>query len=123
MKRYYTIDSIEGSKTFDYKFKDYEKGPYMCDRSRFIPVSELAKSVRNESIGAADLGRYDFPDGRDDGRDVPIARRRPELAEMSVEVRRQQKEVAGKIEDAKRMAEFKRLAVQGAKANETTSKE
>lgn len=107
MKRYYTIDSIEGSKTFDYKFKEYEKGPYMCDRSRFIPVSELAKSVRNESIGAADLGRYDFPDGRDDGRVVPIARRRPELAEMSVEVRRQQKEVSDKIETAKRVAKIK----------------
>lgn len=120
MKRYYTIDSIEGSKIFDYKFKEYEKGPYVCDRSRFIPVSELAKSVRSESIGAADLGRYDFPDGRDDGRDVPIARRRPELAEMSVEVRRQQKEVAGKIEDAKRISEFKKLAVSG---SEGSSKE
>lgn len=113
MKRYYTIDSIAGSKTFDYKFVEYEKGAYICDRSRFIPVSELAKSVRNESIGAADLGRYDFPDGKDDGRDVPIARRRPELAEMSVEVRRQQKEVADKIADAKRLAEFKKLALSG----------
>lgn len=109
MKRYYTIDSISGSKTFDYKFREYEKGPYVCDRSRFIPVSELAKGVRNESIGATDLGRYDFPDGKDDGRDVPIARRRPELAEMSVEVRRQQKEVADKIETAQKVAEFKAL--------------
>lgn len=120
MKRYYTIDVIEGSNTFDYKFEEYEKGPYVCDRSRFIPVSELAKSVRNESIGATDLGRYDFPDGIDDGREVPVARRRPELAEMSVEVRRQQKEVADKIETAKKVAEFQALT---RKASSETSSE
>lgn len=108
MKRYFTIDVIEGSKLFDYKMCEHEKGPYICDRSRFIPVSELAKSVASKSIGAADLGRYDFPDGKDDGRSVPLARRRPELAEMSVEVRRQQKQVRQQVEKAAAVDKFKR---------------
>lgn len=122
MKRYKTIDVIEGSKTFDYQIPEHVTGSYICDRSRFIPVSELSKCVRNESIGAADLGRYDFPDGRDDGRDVPIARRRPELAEMSVDVRRQQQEVKSKIDHAKKVAEFKALSVQGGSSETSSTK-
>lgn len=100
MKRYDTIHVLGNCEIVDYEENDYVVGNYISDKSHFTPVSELAKSVIGQSIGKTDLARYDFADGTDNGMKVPVSRRRPELAEMSVEVRKQQKEVRKKIEDA-----------------------
>lgn len=112
MKRYDTIHSLGECHVVDYELSEYKKGPYISDRSHFTPVSELAKSVVGQSIGKTDLARYDFADGVDNGMDVPLARRRPELAEMSVDVKRQQKKVRQQIEDAKFAAKVKSDAAQ-----------
>ena len=110
MKRYDTIHSLGNCKLVDYELSEYVTGEYISDKSHFTPVSELAKSVIGQSIGKTDLARYDFADGTDNGMAVPVARRRPELAEMSVEVRRQQNEVSDKLATARRLKEFKDLA-------------
>lgn len=108
MKRYVTINVLEGSSTYDYLEPDFVKGDYVVDRTHFTPVSELAKSVVGQSIGMTDLSRYDFADGQDNGMQVPVARRRPELAEMSVDVKRQQKKVKDKIAQSVAVEKFKR---------------
>lgn len=109
MKRYDTISTLGECKFIKYEVSEYEKGKYIVDKSHFTPVSELAKSVVGQSIGKSDLARYDFADGTDNGMEVPVARRRPELAEVSVDVRNQQKKVKEKIETAKKVAEFQAL--------------
>lgn len=109
MKRFDTISTLGECKIIDYKLSEYEKGKYIVDKSHFTPVSELVKSVVGQSIGKSDLSRYDFADGTDNGMEVPVARRRPELAEMSVDVRNQQKKVKEQVETAQKVAEFKAL--------------
>lgn len=108
IKRFQTINSLLGSKVVDYEIPSYVKGKYIVDKSHFVPVAELAKSVVGQSIGKSDLSRYDFADGKDNGMSVPVARRRPELAEMSVDVRNQQKAVSEKVEAAKRYSEYRK---------------
>lgn len=103
MKRYTTIHILGNCEVKEVKLPLYDKGAYIVDKSKFTPVSELAKSVVGQSIGATDLARYDFPDGKDTGIEVPIARRRPELAEMAVDVRNQQANVKAKLESAARL--------------------
>ena len=74
-------------------------------------------SLLGQSIGKSDLVRYDFVDGTDNGMEVPVARRRAELAEVSVDVRNQQEKVKEKIETAQKVAEFQALTRKA--ANET----
>lgn len=98
MKRYDTIHSLGNCKAVDFELPEYVTGKYISDKSHFTPVSELAKSVVGQSIGKTDLARYDFADGTDNGMTLPVARRRPELAELSVDVKRQQSKVKETIE-------------------------
>lgn len=126
MKRYDTIHSLGDCQIVDFELSEYKKGPYISDRSHFTPVSELAKSVVGQSIGKTDLSRYDFADGVDNGMDVPLARRRPELAEMSVDVRRQQRKVKDKLSEAQRLAKIQKDAqalYERKVANETSSQD
>lgn len=120
MKRYDTIHVLGNCKVVDFELPEYVVGKYISDKSHFTPVSELAKSVVGQSIGKTDLSRYDFADGTDNGMSVPVARRRPELAEMSVEVRRHQKEVSEKLDTARRLKEFKDLASKKVEGEEGT---
>lgn len=117
MKRFDTISTQGECKIINYKLPEYSKGKYIVDKSHFTPVSELAKSVVGQSIGKSDLVRYDFVDGTDNGMEVPVARRRAELAEVSVDVRNQQEKVKEKIETAQKVAEFQALTRKA--ANET----
>ena len=122
MKRYDTIHSLGNCKVVDFELSSYKKGKYIADKSHFTPVSELAKSVVGQSIGKTDLSRYDFADGSDNGMELPVARRRPELAELSVDVKRQQAKVKETLELQQRYNAARRHA-EGALNNEASSKE
>lgn len=122
IKRFNTINVLLGSKLETVDIPDYDKGAYIVDRSKFTPVSELAKSVIGQSIGKTDLSRYDFADGKDNGMSVPVARRRPELAELSVDVRRQQEHVKQAVGELQKYQEFKKLT-QGEVSSESSSKD
>lgn len=122
MKRYDTIHSLGNCKLVDFELSEYVTGNYISDKSHFTPVSELAKSVVGQSIGKTDLARYDFADGTDNGMTLPVARRRPELAELSVDVRRQQSKVKESVELQQRYDAARKQA-EGALKNEASSKE
>lgn len=122
MKRYDTIHSLGNCKEVDFELSEYVTGKYISDKSHFTPVSELAKSVVGQSIGKTDLTRYDFADGTDNGMTLPVARRRPELAELSVDVKRQQAKVKETIELQQRYNAARKQA-EGAFKNEASSKE
>lgn len=89
MKRFEKI-SLFGSKLVDeYEIPVQVVGPRIVDDSNFIPMSEAVKQLSktgNLTRGVIE-GFYDFPDGRDDGRKVDVARMRPEIVELSVAAR------------------------------------
>ena len=82
--------SLFGSKLVDeYVVPVQVVGPRIVDDTNFIPMSEAVKQLSktgNLTKGVIE-GYYDFPDGRDDGRKVDVARLRPEIVELSVSAR------------------------------------
>lgn len=98
---------VEGSRLGN---KDYEIvriisqqcGASVADKSYFHPDYAI---VRN-AVGAKapDSLQYTFPDGRDDGRAIPVfARRGVDLAELSQEAARLSKRIQDDIDEQQRL--------------------
>lgn len=107
MKRFQYI-SVFGSplKTME-KIPVQEPGPRIVDDSRFIPMSEAIKTLSKSmplDKGVIE-GYYDFPDGKDDGRKVDVARLRPEIVELSTEVRKNQDKLKKDLAKATKKAQ------------------
>lgn len=102
MKRFDKI-SLFGSKLVDnYEVPVQVVGPRIVDDTNFIPMSEAVKQLSktgNLTKGVIE-GYYDFPDGRDDGRKVDVARMRPEIVELSVEARKKAEKLKQDLKDA-----------------------
>ena len=111
MKRFKCI-SVFGS-TFDseYTVPVCPVGERIVDDSKFIPMSEAVKQLSKMpplSSGVIE-GYYDFPDGRDDGRKVNVARMRPEIIELSVDIRKQNEQLKKDLKKAQKIAEDKAM--------------
>lgn len=102
MKRFDKI-SLFGSKLVDnYEVPVQVVGPRIVDDTNFIPMSEAVKQLSktgNLTKGVIE-GYYDFPDGRDDGRKVDVARMRPEIVELSVEARKKAEKLKQDLKEA-----------------------
>lgn len=106
MKRFKKI-SVFGS-TFDseYIVPECPVGTRIVDDSKFIPMSEAVKQLSKIPPMASGVieGYYDFPDGRDDGRKVNVARMRPEIVELSVDIRKKQEQLKKDLKKAEKIA-------------------
>lgn len=78
-----------------------EPGEFIVDDSAFCPMSEAIKQLSR--VNDPTLGQlsevYDFPDGKDTGKQLPITRVRNfgDLAEYSQEIREQSKNMNNEI--------------------------
>ena len=76
MKRWITINPFDGSETFDYELPKKVWDDSIVDRSHFIPVAEALKNLEGNAASMhADLTRFDFKDGKDNGMSIPPSRR------------------------------------------------
>lgn len=76
MKRWITVNPFDGSEIFDYIPPKKEWDESIVDKSHFIPVAEALKNLEGNSASMhADLTRFDFPDGKDNGMVLPPSRR------------------------------------------------
>lgn len=72
-------------------------GESKADFSAFVPTAE---SVRSLPVGDIGLQHYDFPDGKDDGRPVPLGRKRGvDIAELGEAIIAQQVSVGQQMDD------------------------
>lgn len=76
MKRLTSYFTHTSNKVVDYKLPTYEKGPYIVDDSCFCPMSEAIKQLSKVSPMTSDEIEmvYDFPNGKDTGKKVPVQR-------------------------------------------------
>ena len=75
MKRWLTVNPFDGSETFDYTLPKKVWDESIVDKSHFIPVAEALKNLEGNSAAMhADLTRFDFPDGKDNGMVLPPSR-------------------------------------------------
>lgn len=100
IKRLSFIHSLSCTKVVDYELPKSPKTKFRVDDSCFIPVSEALKSINHNSVTASEATTYyDFADGRDTGKKIPITRRADmrDIAEISNAI----------IDEAKELAERK----------------
>lgn len=102
MKRWITVNPFDGSETFDYTLPKKEWDDSIVDKSHFIPVAEALKNLEgNSSAMHADLTRFDFPDGRDNGMVLPPSRRPgADITEVQEYVQMIDKSAKQKLNDA-----------------------
>ena len=102
MKRWITVNPFDGSETFDYTLPKKEWDESIVDKSHFIPIAEALKNLEGNSASMhADLTRFDFPDGKDNGMALPPSRRPgADIAEVQEYVQMIDKSAKEKLNDA-----------------------
>lgn len=102
MKRWITINPFDGSETFDYTLPRKEWDESIVDKSHFIPVAEALKNLEGNSAAMhADLTRFDFLDGKDNGMVLPPSRRPgADISEVQEYVEMIDKSAEKKMNDA-----------------------
>lgn len=79
MKRYSKIRNsyLESDNLYDESlYIKKEFGDSLCDKSHFVPISEaLASLTPSDSMHVDESRNFDFPDGKDDGRSIPLGRK------------------------------------------------
>lgn len=102
-----------------YELPVVEAGDYVVDDSCFVPMSEAIKQLNriNDPTSGQLAGVYDFPNGKDTGKQIPITRMRDfgDLAEISQEVRNSSEHIndeilRGQLEAAEKEAFAKEMA-------------
>lgn len=83
MKRFATIDIINGSSLVNYNFTDIEFGPSLVDKSGFVPIADAVHSLTaGNRAHIDDANQYDFADGVDTGVDISFRKKGRDLAEV-----------------------------------------
>lgn len=125
MKRYSKIRNsyLDSDNTYDFSVyvkKDF--GDSLSDKSHFVPISEALSSLTpSDSMHTEDNRNYDFPDGRDDGRSIPLGRKPSEceITNMFTEASKGQASASQSISRAKKKIsiakEYAEIAAQPSK--------
>lgn len=102
MKRWITINPFDGSETFDYSLPEKKWDESIVDKSHFIPVAEALRNLdANSASMHADLTRFDFPNGKDNGMVLPPSRRPgADITEIQEYVERIDRSAKEKLNDA-----------------------
>lgn len=114
-ERYEITDEIKIS-VIKGNWKGAENCESITDKSSFIPNAQLMRKAAREGANAQVF--YDFEDGKDDGRKVPVARiKGADIAEISEKIKKEQKEVKTKIDEANAKAQAEAEAQARAQAS------
>lgn len=115
MKRFKTVNFVEKLELEDVELPKTPDSPYVVDDSCFIPMSEAIKQLSvNGSSGTTDGLVYDFPNGHDDGRAIPVSRCKDvkDIAEISTAIMEDVNKVTESLESerkaAKKRADFEK---------------
>lgn len=82
MKRFKTIDVVNGSGLIDYSLPEITFGKSLVDRSGFIPMADAVSSLTSSNRAHVDdSNNYDFADGVDTGLDVSMRHKGIDIAE------------------------------------------
>lgn len=102
MKRWITVNPFDGSEVFDYDLPKKVWDDSIVDKSHFIPVAEALKNLEGNSASMhADLTRFDFPDGKDNGMTLPPSRRPgADISEIQEYVQMVDKSARQKLDEA-----------------------
>lgn len=74
-----------GGKIVHYELPKTKDSPYIVDDSQFVPLSEALKQLDNVAGMSSDKASqfYDFVDGQDNGKEIPINRQLHEYNDVT----------------------------------------
>ena len=82
MKRFKSIDVVNGSSLIDYEIPKIVFGKSLVDKSGFVPIADAVASLTaGNRAHVDDSNNYDFADGVDTGIDVSMRRKGIDIAE------------------------------------------
>lgn len=82
MKRFKSIDVVNGSGMIDYSIPEITFGKSLVDKSGFVPIADaVAGLTAGNRAHIDDSNNYDFADGVDTGIDVSMRRKGIDIAE------------------------------------------
>ena len=125
MKRYETIDVINGSKIVDYELPVIEYSESLVDKSHFIPTQEAVKRLVNAPPLSADIieTMYDYANGHDTGMNIPIGRKPgADLAEISQDIVARQNDINEKLKEGAKNYKIAQEIDKALKENVVTNK-
>ncbi len=99
MKRFETIDVVNGSSLIEYSIPLITFGKSLTDKSKFVPIADaVAGLTAGNRAHIDDSNNYDFNDGVDTGIDISMRRKGVDIAEhfQNVYTGRQKLEKAAK---------------------------
>lgn len=104
IKRLSTINVNDGSTIIDYELPTTPDSDYVVDDSCFVPIAEAIKQLKANNISAAEIEQtYDFPNGVDTGKSIPVTRRADysDITELSSAIMEDTKTQAAELEKAR----------------------
>lgn len=82
MKRFKTIDVVNGSSLVEYSIPEIVFGKSLVDKSGFVPIADAVSSLTaGNRAHVDDSNNYDFVDGVDTGIDISMRRKGIDIAE------------------------------------------
>lgn len=101
MQRFNKISLVEKTEKIDYQYKSPTFTESITDKSFFIPTSQQLQGLQRNTMTQEDLQHYDFKDGKDTGKPVPITRKQGiDLAEISTAIHNEQETIKETINKA-----------------------
>lgn len=104
INRLNTINVNDGSKIVEYELPTTKESPYVVDDSCFVPIAEAIKQLKTNQISAQEIETtYDFPNGVDTGKSIPVTRRADfsDITELSTAIMEDTKNNVAEIEKAR----------------------
>lgn len=125
MDRLNTVNQETKLEVIEYSLPKTPDSPYIVDDSNFIPIKEAIKQLnRIADPSATEVEQcYDFPNGIDNGKKIPITRTHNygDIAELAVEVNQQTDKMREAIMEGKKELAYKQEIADKMKAIKTAS--
>lgn len=104
IKRLNTINVNDGSSIIDYELPITPDSDYVVDDSCFVPIAEAIKQLKANNLSGAEIEQtYDFPNGVDTGKSIPVTRRADysDITELSTAIMEDTKTQVQELEKAR----------------------
>lgn len=108
-----SLDSVQDHNigNGEYKLPVTPDTEYIVDDSCFVPMSEAVKQLglNPNFTGSDQKTMYDFPDGKDNGIEMPINRTKDgkDIAELSSVIYEQQEKIGNEIKKEQEFEQYK----------------
>lgn len=120
MEKLKTINLEEPIIVHDYELPKTPDSEYVVDDSNFVPIKEAIKQLNRIADPSIDdiAHSYDFPNGKDNGKAIPVTRTHNfgDIAELAVDINQQTEKMCKEIMKGKKEIAYQESVAEKIKA-------